>query len=219
MANRRDTIRAGFIVVLVSAVPWLLFNVWSCYRADDLSRCIRTSVNIWTGVAVFIVGVLGLRVVWAVIGWASNISGTRALRLVKTLVLALGILVPLLVIAQAEMNYSAIIKSVTSPWFVLMWLVVVYLSWTWASVSPYNTIKTWFTIYATIIVLMWLASHGVFRDSEDFSSTDDLPSILADRERLLRNVVFYSLAALAGVMGRTWKERRGKVQVPGNRMN
>ena len=67
------------------------------------------------------------------------------------------------------MDYATIVKSVTSPWFVAMWLVVVYLSWTWAGVSPDNGIKTWFTIYATVIVLMWLASRGAFHDSLETS--------------------------------------------------
>jgi hypothetical protein len=205
--NRREAVRVVVIVAAVSAVPWLVFNVWSCYRADDLSRCIRTSINVWGGVAILMLGVLGLRVAWAVIGWASDLSGVPALRVVKKLVLALGVVLPFVAIAQAEMDYAAILTSATSPWFLVMWLVVVYLSWIWASVSPHDGIKTWFTIYATIIVVMWLGSQGVFRDAlEDYSPGGDLPSTLTDRERLLRNIVLYSLAGLAGVWATRWKK-------------
>jgi hypothetical protein len=204
--SRREVVRTVVIVALVSSVPWLLFNAWFCYRADDVSRCIGSSVHIWTGVLLFILGAFGLRVVWAVITWASDLSSVPRLRAMKRIVLGLGVVLPLIAIAQAEMDYTTILGSVTSLWFIVMWFAVVYLSWAWASASPFNDIKTWFTIYAAVIVLMWLGSHGVFRDALDDSSSTDLPSALTDQERLLRNVVFYSLAGLAGVWATRWKK-------------
>ena len=43
----REAVRIIVLVAVVSAVPGLPFNVWSCYSADDLPRCIRTSINVW----------------------------------------------------------------------------------------------------------------------------------------------------------------------------
>jgi hypothetical protein len=57
-----------------------------------------------------------------------------------------------------------------------------------------------------IIVLMWLGSKGVFLDVDDL--TEDGPSSLPERELLLRNVVFYSIAAFVGIYA--WWRLRGQ---------
>ncbi len=78
------------------------------------------------------------------------------------------------------------------------------LSWIWASTGQFNPVKSWFSAYAAIFVLMWLGSKGVFHDVDDLVA--DEPPSLPERELLLRNVVFYSVAAFVGIYGR-WRLR------------
>ena len=108
---------------------------------------------------------------------------------------------------RPDLDYGAILRSVTSPWFVGFMIFVGYLSWIWASTGQFNPVKSWFSAYAAIIVLMWLGSKGVFHDVDDLVDlVADEPPSLPERELLLRNVVFYSVAAFVGIYAR-WRLR------------
>jgi hypothetical protein len=200
----RETIRSIAVALGVSIIPFLLLNLWICWRAEDHFHCVRQSVPYWAAALFLVVGLLGLQVIWKVVTWASDLRGHPQLRLAKAALLVACAAGPLLLMARPDLDYGAIMRSVASPWFVGFMVLVGYLSWAWASTSPFNPVKTWFSVYAVIIVLMWLGSKGVFHDADDLVA--DEPPSLPERELLLRNVVFYSVAAFVGIYGR-WRLR------------
>ena len=72
----RETVRSIAIPVGVSIVPLLLLNLWFCGRAEDHLQCVRKSVPFWAAALFLVAGLLALRLVWKLVTWASDLSGT-----------------------------------------------------------------------------------------------------------------------------------------------
>lgn len=148
--------------------------------------------------------VLAAQVLWALLDWASMLDAESRVeeRRIKHWVLATGFVIPLLLVTRPSMDFQAILRSVTSLYFMGAMVLVGWLAREFAQRRPFPRIKTYLVVYAAVVVLMALAQLGVFRNTDDeygYPEEERVIAPLTSRERLLRNIVFYSIAGFLGV--------------------
>lgn len=165
----------------------------------------RKAAVVVGGYALIGVVILAAQVLWAILDWASVLDTEPQMeeRRIKYWVLAAGFAVPLLLVARPDMDFQAILRSATSLYFIGAMVFVGWLARSYAHMRQFPRIKTYLVVYAAVVVLMALAELGIFGSTDgdyDYPREEpELASPLTGRERLLRNIVFYSVAGFVGV--------------------
>ncbi len=148
---------------------------------------------------------LGAQILWAVLSWASvwDTETSSEEKRIKKWMLVAGLVMPLLLVARPEMDFQAILESVTHVYFIAVMAFVGYVARAFAKTRQFPRLKTYVIVYAAVVVFMGLASLGVFRSADDeygyIEEESEIASPLTTRERLLRNIIFYSIAGFVGV--------------------
>ncbi|MFQ5804148.1 MAG: hypothetical protein ACE5JQ_14760 [Candidatus Methylomirabilales bacterium] len=159
---------------------------------------------VWVFALIGVVG-FGAQVLWAVVSWASLLNEETPAdeRRIKHWVLAAALVIPPVLLARPDMDFQAILRSVTSLYFIGAAVVVGWLARTFSGLRRFPRVKTYFIVYATVVVLMGLGGLGVFRSADDeYDYTEEeseIASPLTTRELVLRNIIFYSIAGFVGV--------------------
>ncbi len=147
--------------------------------------------------------VLGAQILWAVLSWASvwDTETSSEERRIKKWILVAGLVMPLLLVARPDMDFQAILESVINVYFIGLMALTGYVARWFAKIRQFPRLKTYLIVYATVVVLLGLGQLGVFRDRSDEYGYEEpeVTSPLTDRERLLRNIFFYSIAGFLGV--------------------
>lgn len=205
MRCHADLVRSVVLAISASLLPFVVWTGVYIGWADSPAAAASRAWRIWVG-GIFGVGILvGGVAAWKGVWWLAGQAFTDW-RLVALRRVALGAVfaLPLLwIVLRDDLHYSRILAK---SFGLLFWGVVLLIGWVGFRVTREmgsGRARDYLVAFAVVVVTMWLASEGAFRnlgdDEGSNSAVEEDPDPLTERERLLRNIVAYSGAALAGV--------------------
>lgn len=204
------------LVIVGSAAPFLLWTAVYIIRADDPAVAAAKAFNLWTS----FLGAFGILAAivcgWRGLWWLAGQSlGDWRLRVARSVVIgAVFALPPLWIVLRDEVRYGRILAEIPGLFLGFM-LLIGWIGYRVTRQLGNGRVRDYLAAFAIIVVLMWLASEGVFRNFDDegyYSDREEEPDPQAKRERLLRNIIGYSGAALVGVAIAHRRMRRENVR-------